>query len=575
MADFRKLLGLAGAATLFTGMAFGQTTISCGATAAGPSLVPAAVTFISAEGQNELIPALTLTCANTGGAGSLNLSVYFSPSVTITSPLVVGSTTNTTMLATATGGTTVAGTITNGAATFSSLAVPAGAFTVTINNVRVNATAIPVTAGAAPTALAVTGFVSGTNVTPGSTGTNTTVAFVTNGLLPAKFFSDSGQANSGKFSTGNSVAGAGGGTASSFGVCGSINNNGGVSATPNFFVQVNEGFQTAFKAKADVASGVGLDTATSGTRVKVVVANVPTNLNLYMPISVTSNTGGLVPAILTAQISETAASSGANNQVPVTSPNQFTLPAAGGLFVNVASALSIATGGVFQVPVVNGTATAVYEVTTDNLNVNDQFLIPVYFQAGTNKIVSSATAMTVSTSLGPVTGTSQIPSYQAIASSTVTLSVATFTQCTTSLLFPFVTNMNGFETGIAIDNTTGDPFGAVSAQGGTCKLWFYNGTGSTGSNPTAGPAPNPNEGGTAPYNASESYAFTLTQALASASASNPASFSGYMIAQCQFTNAHGFAYITYNFPGTSSDTMGYLASVLGRGSSGGFETLGN
>ncbi len=41
-----------------------------------------------------------------------------------------------------------------------------------------------------------------------------------------------------------------------------------------------------------------------------------------------------------------------------------------------------------------------------------------------------------------------------------------------------------------------------------------------------------------------------------------------MIAVCQFQNAHGFAYIVYNFPGTSSDTMGYLALVLGRGSVG-------
>ena len=86
-----------------------------------------------------------------------------------------------------------------------------------------------------------------------------------------------------------------------------------------------------------------------------------------------------------------------------------------------------------------------------------------------------------------------------------------------------------------------------------------------GTNPTTVQAPNSNEGGTAPYASSESYAFTLSQALAVNSA-NPATFTGFIIAQCNFQYAHGFAYITYGGLGTpNAVAMGYLAEVVSRG----------
>ncbi len=40
------------------------------------------------------------------------------------------------------------------------------------------------------------------------------------------------------------------------------------------------------------------------------------------------------------------------------------------------------------------------------------------------------------------------------------------------MLFPYVINVNGFDTGIAIANTTTDMFG-TAAQAGTCSLYFY------------------------------------------------------------------------------------------------------
>jgi hypothetical protein len=327
----------------------------------------------------------------------------------------------------------------------------------------------------------------------------------------------------------------GGSGVTSFGICNPINASG--KASPNFYVSVVEGFQNAFKTAADENPG-GTPTG-FGTRIAVTFTNVPAGLSIYLPRSVPNGSGGTA---LTAVSSATVTGSS-------TAPTAATSPS------------SVSGQDLFFVPSSSGTATAYFEVTTDNLGSIDTFYIPVTLYAAANAVAAQSTMLTVATSFAPITSATTIPSFAA-GSSTVPVGFLSFTPCTTSLLFPFVTNVSGFETGIAISNTTVDPFGNT-AQSGTCTLNFY-GTG--GTNPKPGPAPNPNEGSGKPFAGGESYAFTLTSALAAAASGNPATFTGYVIAQCGFQNAHGFAYITYGFPGTSSDTMGYLALVLSRGS---------
>jgi hypothetical protein len=553
--NFRtKLLGLAGTAMVFTGLAYGQNT-AC-------TLNPPAVGFLRAEGQTELLPPLVLSCTTPAGnaAASLSATFYLSPAVTVTSALIVGSSTNTE--AVATGGAN--GVIVSGGVSFSGVVVPANAGAVpvvtliTFNNIRINATAVPIVVGAAPTAVNVSGFIAGTNVIP-SAPASTALAYVTNGLQAAKFGSTFASPTDGKITNATGANNAANGTGSSFGVCGSQNSSGGGTAVPNFFINATEGFQTSFRTVADEASGIGADAASTATRIKLTFSNVPAGLNIYLPINVTSQVSspGPVTAAIQAITSETGA---AIAQTPVTSPAQFTLAAAAGKFVDYGSG---STGGVFGVPVSNGTGVAIYNVLVDNPNVVDNFLIPVYLSASSNAVAIQSTSLTVTESFAPIVAATTIPSFAVLTSSSPSLSVLSFTQCSTTLLFPFVTNAAGFETGIALDNTSKDPFG-TKTQAGTCNLNFY-GTG--GTNPTAVVAPNTNEGAGQPYAAGEAYAFTLTQALA-VNAANPATFQGYIIATCNFNYAHGFAYITYGFPGTSSDTMGYLAIVTNRGANG-------
>ena len=120
-----------------------------------------------------------------------------------------------------------------------------------------------------------------------------------------------------------------------------------------------------------------------------------------------------------------------------------------------------------------------------------------------------------------------------------------FNLCTTSLLFPFVTNQLGFDTGIAISNTSTDPFGAAGAtpQAGTCTLNFY-GNG----------APTPNNVTTANIPTGTTYATPLS--------SIAAGFQGYAIAQCAFQFAHAFVFITNGVGPNGGLSQGYLANVI-------------
>ena len=111
--------------------------------------------------------------------------------------------------------------------------------------------------------------------------------------------------------------------------------------------------------------------------------------------------------------------------------------------------------------------------------------------------------------------------------------------CRTILLYPYVTNIQGFDTGLAIANTSTDPFG-TGPQAGSCSLNWYQGA----TNP-----PVINTGSIA----SGTVYTTLT------STAVPG-FNGYMIAICNFQFAHGFAFVSDL--GARNLAMGYLALVI-------------
>jgi len=117
-------------------------------------------------------------------------------------------------------------------------------------------------------------------------------------------------------------------------------------------------------------------------------------------------------------------------------------------------------------------------------------------------------------------------------------------KCTTNLLFTFLTNATGigFDSGMAIANTTKDPYG-TAAQSGPITIYFYG---------TNAPAPL-----TTPDVAAGTVWANSLSTIAPG-------FQGYAIAVAQFQYAHGYAFITgkYN-PGSVYDVAeGYVAIVI-------------
>jgi hypothetical protein len=110
----------------------------------------------------------------------------------------------------------------------------------------------------------------------------------------------------------------------------------------------------------------------------------------------------------------------------------------------------------------------------------------------------------------------------------------------TWLLFPFVTNESGVETGISISNVSLDPLG-TTPESGRVTLYFYG-------DKALDPAPISIVG------PGKTFASTLSSII------RPNFFQGYIVASCGFKPARGFAFIS----GTHAETFGpgYLAEVL-------------
>jgi len=575
MSNFSKIFGLAGTAVVFAGMAFGQGPATC---VNGPT---APVTnIIRTEGTSELVASIQFTCtAPLGGspAGQAAVQVFITPSLPVTSKVLSTSTGNTEALIQVNGAApgsntagaagSVQGTVSGSTINFSGINLPgiaAGAtYTFVVSNVRVNATTLSTTPGAPPQITEAV-FVSGsvTTIIPASLAAQQ-VAFAQNGLGTAAIYKT--------FTTNNTTAPttafpqgvgstAGG---NSFVICNayspvidkvdySVTAAGGITAGKSlaFAVRVAENFASAFKvagayggngvagtagteqSQVGVSSG-STNAVVDGTRFQITFANVPANVTLYVPAGpITSTNSSTAVAQLTASAAGTAFAA----VTPSTSSGSIT-----------GSTSLTGARGLAAVTIASGTGTAVFEITTADPTNLDRFDIPVFAVSTANAVAGGATAVTAAVSFNPI-GSTVIPNFAAGASTT-TLTGSTFGLCTTSLLFPFVTNQLGFDTGIAISNTSTDPFGSTlgaTPQAGTCTLNFY---GAGAPSPNSVPLPTSAAGNT--VTSGTTGAVVLS--------SVAAGFQGYIIAQCAFQYAHGFAFIT-NGPGGLS--QGYLAGVI-------------
>jgi len=395
--------------------------------------------------------------------------------------------------------------------------------------------------------------------------------------------------------------------ASTFAQCGSES-----SPTAVGLLQYSENFGTAFKVRNsfggtqtqgatltqnipgtiyNTESGFELSTpngtaglADFGTRLQASFHNIPSGVRMFVSTTNVTNTTTAAAPSLAVLV--------ATGPFPTSAtPDSSTTVSAGSVAGYPVIAATTTVSGINYVEIIpdsTGSAYAVWESVTNNPAALDTYNF-VYAQlyssaSGINSPPIPAGAASVTTTVNmsyapiPTTGASS-STIAAWATASSTLPIPRFADtstaqnaytiaiCETTLLFPFVTNIDGFDTGIAISNTTSDPFG-TKQQAGVCNLFAYGAIGEPSASPTALPgACTSNSTATGlfcmPGTGSSGYVINTGTTSATLASAIAPGFEGYLIAVCNFQLAHGFAFISDI--GARNLAMGYLALVVPTG----------
>jgi hypothetical protein len=277
-----------------------------------------------------------------------------------------------------------------------------------------------------------------------------------------------------------------------------------------------------------------LGVADQGTRLWALFTNLPDGVDLNVPEQVTT-ASGLVVCVVSDPDDD---GSGGD---PDCGDGDVTLSSSGGATAVVyevvtAGPVSIATNDTVEIPV-----TIVYTDIPPDLTTGDGAMVQGNFAP-----VSDVT--------GP-SDEAPVPRFLNVASEEEAF---TLTACRTVLLFPYVTNAAMFDTGIAISNTSMDPFDTVNQQG-PCEINYYGNIPATG-------APAPAAVTTPSVEAGEQLAFIVSSGGGvvgtdkSCAACATPGFHGYVIAICDFQYAHGFAFVSDL--GAAKLAEGYLALII-------------
>ena len=123
----------------------------------------------------------------------------------------------------------------------------------------------------------------------------------------------------------------------------------------------------------------------------------------------------------------------------------------------------------------------------------------------------------------------------------------------TTLLFPFVSDRFGFDTGISIANTSARP-GGTADESGPCLIFYYGAVGDTGRPPEREI--------TGEVGAGEMLTFTLSTGNPLWLVSGAQDFQGYVIVKCGFKNAYGYAFVTDRTSAIPQFASSYLAKDI-------------
>lgn len=425
---------------------------------------------------------------------------------------------------------------------------PVTTTTYRITNVRIDATSVP--AGSQGGLSPVFAFVSASS----STSVNITnpqnyVGFVSNGLT-----------------VGTTVA------PSNFLQCLTY------GQTPVGTVTFTEDFATAFKTRGVSGSGStqtypqntpgfvyntesGLEVSTSygetgwadtATELQTVISNIPSGVTIYAQSyavsSASTGTGtlGFSDATMVAPVAATSAS----GIVPVNTTT---------------------TNGATTT---NSSATIIWAITDTNSSAIDSLAFTIY--ASFSGVPGTPGTPAANQPVGAVSGfspeqasatnpmTGPIPEFSSSVNvGTTPTTLFSVALCQTILLFPYVTDFYGFDTGIAISNTSLDNTPTPAApQPGACSVTFYGSGGVATTLGTSG-----TYGSTADSTLSggiiapgQTWAFSMSGIDPNYNSAPTYGTTGYAIATCNFQYAHGYSFVSDT--GIRNFAAAYLALII-------------
>ena len=326
-------------------------------------------------------------------------------------------------------------------------------------------------------------------------------------------------------------------------------------------ITLSEGFATSFKiigvptftpgntqvesgyfSPGSGATGGG---ATQGTRFKIWFLNVPTGVDVSVPTSMNNSADVTLPTPL-----ETNDCSDPSNW----DSDALCLHLISGADASGAGGSPVAFGdGMTSVDIdSDGMGMVVYEVFDGNPFVTEACTLTVWFEWDEGAADPGSAQIVVN--FAPIaTGLEDEYSFVAddvsprprfINTGPSPEDAFSLRRCTTTLLFPWVTNQAGFDTGIAVSNTSKDWLDTPN-QSGICTVHWH------GANSQGRTFPDTPSG---VIDVGEQFIFLVS--------TEAPDFQGYVIVLCEFQFAHGFAFITDGFGGVTTIAQGYLALVL-------------
>lgn len=319
---------------------------------------------------------------------------------------------------------------------------------------------------------------------------------------------------------------------------------------------------------------------TNGTRLIARWSNVPRGVRLYVPVgNVWFDAGGTtyggsktLKVQLMTGTDAYGAGGAAATPLATVSAISTTYPQCGDTSVTLSPTATSSQSGIqiVEVPVdASGNAMLVWEVTAASGTAIETAWFPVIVRYSAN--VGTAT---------PAPGTANVygvlgPAYPSSVSSAFAASLEypsglpyprfidvppaslpqpfRIVECITNILFPFVTNQAGFDTGIALVNTGRDPYSSNNASEGTCTINYYGDL-------AGGAALTKTSETSSTVKAGSYLVFSLSGSSNDSRITGNPGFQGYLVVRCNFSYAHGYAFIS-DF-GAQKLAHGYLALII-------------